>query len=138
MHSIDADGSPRSQVLERLRLFHGQGVWHASCEHALWIEHTGHSQHQTKGCSQSIVITTTRASPPHLSCAPRSPSPPCQAFALGALKRMVDGNTVYELSMSENDDEVDVHHTGKLSCNARGNAFVMCAPPIPPRLPRSF
>jgi len=48
-----------------------------------------------------------------------------EAFALGALKRMVNGNTAYELSMSENDDEVDVHYTGKLSCNAKGNEFVM-------------
>ena len=48
-----------------------------------------------------------------------------EAFALGALKRMVNQNTMYELSMSENDDEVDVHYTGKLSCNARGNEFVM-------------
>ena len=48
-----------------------------------------------------------------------------EAFALGALKRMINQNTAYELSMSENDDEVDVHYTGKLSCNAKGNEFVM-------------
>ena len=48
-----------------------------------------------------------------------------EAFALGALKRMMHQNTVYELSMSENDDEVDVHFAGKLSCNARGNEFVL-------------
>jgi len=47
-----------------------------------------------------------------------------EAFALGALKRMMNQNTMYELSMSEN-DEVDVHYTGKLSCNARGNEFVL-------------
>ena len=48
-----------------------------------------------------------------------------EAFALGALKRMMNQNTVYELSMSENDEEVDVHFAGKLSCNARGNEFVL-------------
>ena len=48
-----------------------------------------------------------------------------EAFALGALKRTVNQNTAYELSMSENDDEIDVHYTGKLSCNAKGNEFVM-------------
>ena len=47
-----------------------------------------------------------------------------EAFALRALKRMMNQNTMYELSMSET-DEVDVHYTGKLSVNARGNEFVM-------------
>ena len=37
---------------------------------------------------------------------------------------MMNNNSMYELSMSE-DDEVDVHYTGKLSCNARGNEFVL-------------
>ena len=48
-----------------------------------------------------------------------------EAFALGALKRIMNHNTTYELSMSENDDDIDVHYTGKLSCNARGNEFVI-------------
>ena len=48
-----------------------------------------------------------------------------QQFKLaGALRRMMNQNTMYELSMSENED-VDVHYAGKLSCNARGNEFVL-------------
>ena len=38
---------------------------------------------------------------------------------------MVNQNTMYELTMSENDEDVDVHYTGKLSCNPRGTEFVL-------------
>mmetsp|Transcript_31082 Transcript_31082/g.75545 ORF Transcript_31082/g.75545 Transcript_31082/m.75545 type:complete len:1826 (+) Transcript_31082:341-5818(+) len=50
-----------------------------------------------------------------------------EAYALSALKRVVNQNTIYELSICEDDDESsgDVHFTGKLSCNARGNEFVI-------------
>ena len=48
-----------------------------------------------------------------------------EAYALGALKRMVNQNTMYELTMSENEEDVDVHYTGKLSCNPRGTEFVL-------------
>ena len=45
-----------------------------------------------------------------------------EAYALGALQRVVNQNTTYELSLCEGEEDEffsgDVHYTGKLSCNA--------------------
>jgi len=51
-----------------------------------------------------------------------------EAFAMSALKRMVNTNTTYVINISEgagdDDDSLTAGYTGKLSCNARGTEFV--------------